>query len=154
MPENTLSAARTDPGKLNLIGLAGRDLEEFFGGLDERPYRARQLLGWLYQRGVLDFGQMTDISLRLRKRLELIASLALPDVVREERSADGTRKWLLDIGCRNGIHSGAGSVDVMHFLAGRLCDGLLVLRDRQAGLQPESNGCRNSRPGVDCPARA
>ena len=105
MPENTLSAARTDSAKLNLIGLAGRDLEEFFGSLDERPYRARQLLGWLYQRGVLDFRQMTDISLRLRKRLELIASLSLPDVIREERSADGTRKWLLDVGAGQAVET-------------------------------------------------
>ncbi|MDH3418831.1 MAG: 23S rRNA (adenine(2503)-C(2))-methyltransferase RlmN [Gammaproteobacteria bacterium] len=105
MPENTLSAARTDPGKLNLIGLAGRDLEDFFGSLDERPYRARQLLGWLYQRDVLDFRRMTDISLRLRERLELIASLALPDVIREERSVDGTRKWLIDVGAGQAVES-------------------------------------------------
>ncbi len=98
MPENTLSAARTAPQKRNLIGVPGRDLEAFFNGLDERPYRARQLLGWLYQRDVLDFRQMTDISLRLRERLELVASLALPDVIREQRSADGTRKWLIDVG--------------------------------------------------------
>lgn len=105
MQENTLSAARTDPGKLNLIGLAGRDLEDFFGGLDERPYRARQLLGWMYQRDVLDFREMTDISLRLRERLELIASLALPDVIREEHSADGTRKWLIDVGAGQAIET-------------------------------------------------
>jgi 23S rRNA (adenine2503-C2)-methyltransferase len=103
--ENTLSATRADSAKLNLIGLAGRDLEEFFDGLDERPYRARQLLGWLYQRGVLDFGQMTDISLKLRKRLELIASLSLPDVIREEGSVDGTRKWLLDVGSGQAVET-------------------------------------------------
>ena len=105
MPENTLRATRTDPEKRNLIGLAGRDLEEFFGGLDERPYRARQLLGWLYQRHVLEFRQMTDISLKLRKRLELIASLALPEVIREDRSVDGTRKWLLDVGAGQAVET-------------------------------------------------
>ena len=65
MPENTLRATRTDPEKRNLIGLAGRDLEEFFGGLDERPYRARQLLGWLYQRDVLELLKWVGLGERM-----------------------------------------------------------------------------------------
>jgi len=105
LPQNALNATRTDPAKLNLIGLAGRDLEDFFGSLDERPYRARQLLGWLYQRDVLDFRQMTDNSLRLRERLEHIASLSLPAVIREEQSTDGTRKWLIDVGAGQAVET-------------------------------------------------
>jgi 23S rRNA (adenine2503-C2)-methyltransferase len=80
-------------------------LEAFFRDLDEKPYRARQILGWLYQRGVLEFRDMTDISQRLRKRLEFIACLDLPEVVREERSADGTRKWLLAVGLGQAVET-------------------------------------------------
>ncbi len=98
MPQNALSVDIADSGKLNLIGLPAAELEEFFCSLEERPFRARQLLAWLYQRHTLDFQQMTDISLRLRKQLELLATLRLPGVVRAQESADGTRKWLIDVG--------------------------------------------------------
>jgi 23S rRNA (adenine2503-C2)-methyltransferase len=93
------------PAKLNLIGLAPEALAEFFEGIGEKSFRSKQIMGWLYQRGVLSFRDMTDISLRLRQRLELIATLSLPDVIRIEDSADGTRKWLLDVGAGQAIET-------------------------------------------------
>ncbi|MFL2545944.1 MAG: 23S rRNA (adenine(2503)-C(2))-methyltransferase RlmN [Candidatus Rariloculaceae bacterium] len=93
------------PAKLNLIGLAPEALSEFFEGIGEKSYRSKQIMGWLYQRGVLSFSDMTDISLRLRQRLELIATLDLPEVLRVEDSADGTRKWLLDVGAGQAIET-------------------------------------------------
>lgn len=98
MPTNALTAANENSAKRNLIGLGPEALTEFFAGLGEKPYRAQQVMGWLYQRGVSNFQDMTDISLRLRRRLELVATLTLPEVIREEDSADGTRKWLFDVG--------------------------------------------------------
>jgi 23S rRNA (adenine2503-C2)-methyltransferase len=95
---NPLNAIGLNPGKLNLIGLSRPMLEGFFADLDEKPYRARQALAWIYQRRVLRLSDMTDISQRLRRRLEFIACLDLPAVVSERCSADGTRKWLLDVG--------------------------------------------------------
>ena len=93
------------PAKLNLIGLSPESLAEFFDGLGEKPFRARQIMGWLYQRGVLNFQEMTDISVRLRRRLELVATLTLPEVIRVDDSADGTRKWLLDVGAGQAIET-------------------------------------------------
>ena len=93
------------PAKLNLIGLAPEALAEFFEGIGEKSYRSKQIMGWLYQRGALSFREMTDISLRLRQRLELIATLSLPEVIRVEDSADGTRKWLLDVGAGQAIET-------------------------------------------------
>ena len=84
--------------RLNLVGLAPDALAEFFEGLGEKRFRARQIMRWVYQRGVLDFSEMTDISLRLRRELQQIACLDLPQVIRVEESADGTRKWLVDVG--------------------------------------------------------
>ena len=84
--------------RLNLVGLAPDALAEFFEGLGEKRFRARQIMRWVYQRGVLDFSEMTDISLRLRRELQQIACLELPQVIRVEESADGTRKWLVDVG--------------------------------------------------------
>jgi len=98
LSENSLSLDAADLGKLNLIGLPTEDLEEFFCGLDERPYRARQILAWLYRRQTFDFQRMTDISLRLRNELDRVATLQLPPVIDEQLSSDGTRKWLIDVG--------------------------------------------------------
>jgi len=81
----------------NLLGLDLPGLESFLQGLGERPFRARQLMQWVYKRGVLDFDAMTDLSRDARARLQAAATLALPAVRAEQRSADGTRKLLLGL---------------------------------------------------------
>ena len=95
------------PERLNLVGLAPDALAEFFTGIGEKPFRARQVMRWVYGRGVLDFQEMTDISLRLRKLLKQVATLEIPPVRRVEESADGTRKWLLGVG-------GGQAVETVH----------------------------------------
>ncbi len=95
------------PQRLNLIGLAPDALAEFFTGIGEKPFRARQVMRWVYGRGVRDFREMTDISLPLRKKLGQIASLDIPPAGRVEKSADGTRKWLVDVG-------GGQAVETVH----------------------------------------
>jgi len=84
--------------KTNLIGMTQSGLEMYFAGLGEKPFRARQLLKWLYVHGVADFEAMTDLSKALRGRLNATACLALPRAVSEHRSADGTVKWLFESG--------------------------------------------------------
>ena len=84
--------------KLNLLGMSQRELEAFFADLGEKPFRARQLLQWMYQRGVTDFDAMTDLSKSLRERLAERATITLPRVDSEHRSADGTVKWLFASG--------------------------------------------------------
>ena len=101
MQAHTLSAIESvdpAPERLKLVGLAPDVLADFFEGIGEKPYRARQIMRWVYGRGVLDFADMTDLSLRLRKQLQQIACLDIPKAVRVENSADGTRKWLVDVG--------------------------------------------------------
>lgn len=103
------TATRTEPGrrpeKVTLLGLTAEALGDFFESLGEKPYRARQIMHWAYQRGELDFSRMTDLSLRLRKRLELIATMDLPQVISEEHSADGTVKWLLNVGAGQAVET-------------------------------------------------
>jgi 23S rRNA (adenine2503-C2)-methyltransferase len=94
----SLAVASGAPGKLALLGMPAARLVELFETLDEKPYRARQVLRWLYQRHVTDFAAMTDLSAGLRKELDAIATLALPPVLKHEHSDDGTRKWLVDVG--------------------------------------------------------
>ncbi len=81
--------------KTNLIGLDQAGLGQFFARLGEKPYRARQLLQWIHQRGVTDFALMSDLSRTLRERLAATAEIRWPRVIREQISSDGTVKWLL-----------------------------------------------------------
>jgi 23S rRNA (adenine2503-C2)-methyltransferase len=102
---NPLTFSASGAGKRQLLGLTRDELVEFFDRLDQSPYRARQLMGWIYRRGELDFAAMTDLSQALRTTLDETADLILPPVLAEERSTDGTIKWLLDVGHGQGIET-------------------------------------------------
>jgi 23S rRNA (adenine2503-C2)-methyltransferase len=82
----------------NLLGLSQNDLEEFFVARGEKPFRARQVMQWIYQRGVTDFDEMTDLSKTSRKWLKEEAEVALPEVQSRHDSVDGTVKWLFASG--------------------------------------------------------
>lgn len=90
---------------VNLLGLDQEALRGFCAGLGEKPYRARQLLRWIHHAGVDDFSAMTDMSRPLRERLAKSAAIAAPRVLRDTTAADGTRKWLLDVGSGNAIET-------------------------------------------------
>jgi len=91
--------------KINLLSLDQSGLVEFFSSLDEKPYRAVQVMKWIYHRGVIDFSLMTDLSRELRTRLESCACIQLPEVVSEHVSVDGTRKWIIRVGGGNCIET-------------------------------------------------
>lgn len=84
--------------KLNLLDLSPKDMADFCVSLGEKPFRAQQLLKWIYQYGVTDFALMTNIKRELRERLAQIAEISAPEIVSEQKSSDGTTKWALDIG--------------------------------------------------------
>ena len=79
----------------NLLGLTRAGMEEFVLGMGEKPFRARQLMKWIYRRATGDFEQMTDLGRDFRSRLAAIAEIRAPEVIVAQASADGTRKWLL-----------------------------------------------------------
>ena len=85
--------------KRSPIGLSRGQLAEMLGGLGIPPaqcrMRATQLWAWLYGRGVTDFAAMTNMGKDLRARLEAAFDLSRPEIVTEQVSSDGTRKWLL-----------------------------------------------------------
>jgi len=64
-------------------------------GMGEKPFRARQLMKWIYRRAVGDFESMTDLGKDFRQRLAAVAEIRAPEVILAQASADGTRKWLL-----------------------------------------------------------
>ena len=91
----TQSAPLTDTVRTNLLDLDRAGLEAFFLGQGEKAFRAAQVLQWVHQYGVLEFAAMTNLSKALRAHLAEVAELRVPEVVTEQLSADGTRKWLL-----------------------------------------------------------
>ncbi len=88
---------------VNLLDLDAAGLEDFVAGIGEKPFRARQLLRWIHRFGEADFERMSDIAKSLRARLAETAEVAAPQVIRDETSEDGTRKWLLDVGQGNAV---------------------------------------------------
>jgi 23S rRNA (adenine2503-C2)-methyltransferase len=89
--------------KTNLLGLTRAELEAFVAQMGEKPFRARQLMKWLYKRHVSDFEQMTDLARGFRERLQEVAEIATPEITMTQVSGDGTRKWLLSMGAAQGI---------------------------------------------------
>ena len=91
-------SASTFSNKLNLLGLNKADLEKFFASIDEKPFRAKQIIKWIHQRGVSDFSEMTDLSKDLRTKLEIVCVIQAPEVIYEKTSQDGTKKWVISVG--------------------------------------------------------
>jgi len=91
--------------RTNLLGLDAAALRAFVEGLDEKPFRARQLSRWMHRRGASEFDAMSDLAKSLRGKLAQCAEIAALPIVRDSTSADGTRKWLLDVGQGNAVES-------------------------------------------------
>lgn len=81
----------------NLLDFDRPALEEYFAGLGEKPFRARQILQWIHQHGIADFDAMTNLSKDMRARLKQEAAVMPPEVVSDQLAADETRKWLLKL---------------------------------------------------------
>ncbi|MCS7182480.1 MAG: 23S rRNA (adenine(2503)-C(2))-methyltransferase RlmN [Thermoanaerobaculum sp.] len=79
----------------NLMGLPLAELSEYFAGLGEPPFRARQVYHWICRRLAGSFQEMSDLPQRLRQRLEEEAFLADPEIVERRQAADGTVKYAL-----------------------------------------------------------
>ena len=94
----------TDDPRTNLLGLTREQMEDFFVGIGEKKFRAGQVMKWIHQYGVTNFAEMSNISGKLRERLEQLARITPPEVVHRHYSADGTRKWVFRVG------EGAGSL--------------------------------------------
>ncbi len=90
---------------VNLLDLNLTGLTEFVVSLGEKPFRAKQLLRWMHQYGETDFAKMTDIAKPFRVKLQSVATVSPPELITEQLSEDGTRKWLLNVGEHNAIET-------------------------------------------------
>ena len=123
----------------NLLEFNLRELTEYLEKFGHKPYRAKQLLKWIYQSGEHDFSQMTDLAKSFRQSLQTTSEIATPSIQLDHLSTDGTRKWLLDVGAKNGIEA----VFIPETDRGTLCIS------SQVGCALECTFCSTGRQGFN-----
>ncbi|WP_340607915.1 bifunctional tRNA (adenosine(37)-C2)-methyltransferase TrmG/ribosomal RNA large subunit methyltransferase RlmN [Xenorhabdus bharatensis] len=96
-PDKTFTRDKTS-GKINLLDLNRKQMRQFFIEMGEKPFRADQVMKWMYHYCYDDFEQMTDINKVLRAKLQQVAEIRAPEVAEEQRSSDGTIKWAITVG--------------------------------------------------------
>ena len=89
----------------NLLGFDRDGLAGFCASLGEKRFRADQLFRWVHRKGAADFHSMSDIAKSLRDKLESAAQVAALPILSEQRSADGTVKWLFDVGAGDAVET-------------------------------------------------
>lgn len=127
------------PAKTNLLGLNREALALFCVEMGEKPYRASQLIQWIHQRGISDFDLMTNLSRSFRERLHELCEIRPPKIVHEQRSNDGTCKWILETDENNRIET----VYIPEENRGTLCVS------SQVGCALECAFCSTARQGFN-----
>jgi 23S rRNA (adenine2503-C2)-methyltransferase len=90
---------------INLLDFDAAALGAFLSSQGEKPFRARQVLRWIHQRGEVDFQRMSDLAKSLREKLGVAAGVEPPVVVGDHVAEDGTRKWLLKVDDANAVEA-------------------------------------------------
>lgn len=124
---------------INLLDFDYERLVSFIETFNEKPYRAKQLMHWIYKENMIDFNEMTDISKVFRDTLKEQVNIQLPLVISDAMSDDGTRKWLFDVGENNGIET----VFIPEDDRGTLCIS------SQVGCALECTFCSTGRQGFN-----
>ncbi|KND56634.1 Ribosomal RNA large subunit methyltransferase N [Candidatus Paraburkholderia kirkii] len=145
VPDITLWASQSEMAGLdmtssttfNLLDLDAAGLVAYCDSLGEKPFRAKQLQRWIHQYGAEDFDSMTDLAKSLREKLKGRASMAMPDIIRDHVSSDGTRKWLIDVGNGNAVET----VFIPEETRGTLC------MSSQAGCAVNCHFCSTGKQG-------
>lgn len=123
--------------KTNLMGLTFEQMEAFCLSIGEKKFRAQQLMKWIHHQQEDDFSQMTDLSKSLREKLEQVAEVRAPKVLKEVISRDGTRKWALEV-------DGGGAVEMVFIPDGRR--GTLCVSS-QVGCAVDCSFCSTGKQG-------
>ncbi|WP_313517273.1 23S rRNA (adenine(2503)-C(2))-methyltransferase RlmN [Pseudomonas sp.] len=84
-------------GKTNLLGLTQPEMEQFFERIGEKRFRAGQVMKWIHHFGVDDFDAMSNLGKALRDKLKGCAEIRSPEIVSQDISSDGTRKWVVRV---------------------------------------------------------
>lgn len=91
--------------KTNLFDYDRKSLENYFEEIGDKSFRAQQILKWIYHHGIIDYQSMTNLSKSLRNTLEETTTITLPEIITEQRSEDGTIKWLVKVDDKNSVET-------------------------------------------------
>lgn len=91
--------------KVNLMNLNRAKMRDFFISIGEKPFRGDQLIKWIHEYGVTDFEEMSNLSKSLRAKLHESCEVIAPELKYEQRSEDGTTKWLIKLSCGNSVET-------------------------------------------------
>ena len=83
------------PTKINLLNFNRAGLREYFSSIGEKPFRADQMMKWIYQLGISDFDQMTNLNKALREKLTAQCEIKAPEIAYQQDASDGTIKFAL-----------------------------------------------------------
>jgi 23S rRNA (adenine2503-C2)-methyltransferase len=89
--------------RINLLNFDPEGLCDYIASLQEKPFRAKQLMRWVHQRGEADIAQMSDLAKTFRATLAEKACVSALPVISDQQASDGTRKWLLDVADGNAV---------------------------------------------------
>jgi len=98
-------SSQVNDARTNLIGLNQTDMEAFFAQLGEKRFRATQVLKWIHQQNTSRFDAMSNIGKALQQQLEQVATICPPEVIMDQLSSDGTRKWVLGLADGNRVET-------------------------------------------------
>lgn len=126
-------------GKINLLGMSLPKLQAYFQSMDEKPFRAVQVMKWIHQRGVTDFAAMTDVSKSLRDKLQAGAEVRLPTIVDEHLASDGCYKWIVEVASGSRVET----VFIPEATRGTLCIS------SQAGCTLDCSFCATGKQGFN-----
>ena len=124
---------------VNLLDFDAAGLAAFFAEHGEKEFRAKQVLRWLHRFGQDDFDAMTDIAKSLREKLKTLAVVMPPVIISDQRSDDGTRKFLFDVGGGNAVET----VFIPESDRGTLCIST------QAGCALDCSFCSTGKQGFN-----
>ena len=99
------ATASVNSAPVNLLDFDRKGLQAFFAGIGEKPFRATQVLKWIYQEGVVEFDEMTNLSKSLRQHLKENCAIKTPEIVAEQLATDGTCKWAMQMHCGNRVET-------------------------------------------------
>lgn len=128
-----------EQAKANLLGMSEAKLVAFFDSIEEKRFRATQVLKWIHQLGAENFDQMTNISKDLRSKLKETAEIRPPEVIEQLDSVDGTRKFLIKV-------TGGSIVETVFIPEGER--GTLCVSS-QAGCSLDCSFCSTGKQGFD-----
>jgi len=125
--------------KVNLLNFDRDALRAYFSEIGEKPFRADQLMKWIYHFGVTDFNEMNNINKKLREKLVRNCIIQAPTVVTEQRSKDGTIKWSMAV-------SGGQEVEAVYIPEG---DRATLCVSSQVGCALECPFCSTGAQGFN-----